>query len=64
VLLRTAVEDVVALLAEEARSARVNVNMTLQAPDARVLNDEAELRQVVLNLLQNAPSRHARRRYP
>lgn len=54
VLLRTAVEDVVALLAEEARSARVTVNMTLQAPDARVLNDEAELRQVVLNLLQNA----------
>lgn len=54
VLVRTAVEDVVALLAEEARTARVTVNIALQPPDARVLGDEAELRQIVLNLLQNA----------
>jgi signal transduction histidine kinase len=41
------------LLAEEARPPGERQH-DAAAPDARVLNDEAELRQVVLNLLQNA----------
>jgi PAS domain S-box-containing protein len=54
VLLGAAIGDMVALLAEEARNARVTVNIDLQPADARVLGDEAEMRQVSLNLLQNA----------
>lgn len=49
-----AVADVTALLAEEARMGGVEVSFDLQPPDALVMGDEAELRQVVLNLMQNA----------
>lgn len=54
VLIAGAIDDMVALLAEEARSAKVKVNLDIQPADARVRGDEAEMRQVALNLFQNA----------
>jgi|JI10StandDraft_1071094.scaffolds.fasta_scaffold08751_2 PAS domain S-box-containing protein len=51
---RPAVEDTLALLAEEARQADITSQVQLEPDDARVLMDESELRQVLLNLAQNA----------
>lgn len=49
-----AVGDVVALLAEEARQTGVKVVVDIEPADARVMMDESELRQVGVNLVQNA----------
>jgi PAS domain S-box-containing protein len=54
VRLALAIDDVRALLAAEADSAKVRIELDLQPADAAVLADEAELRQVILNLMQNA----------
>lgn len=54
VAVRPAVDDVLALLAEDARQAGVHSRVSLQPETARVLMDESELRQLLLNLVQNA----------
>lgn len=53
---RDAIDDVLGLLAEEARRAGVTCEVRWQGLDegARVLGDEGELRQILLNLVQNA----------
>jgi len=54
VRLAAAIGDVLALLAEECRERRVTVVLRGVAPDTQVLGDEAELRQVLVNLIHNA----------
>jgi PAS domain S-box-containing protein len=54
VAVRAAVDDVLALLVEEIRRAGVRCVVDIQPPQARVLADESELRQVLVNLVQNA----------
>jgi PAS domain S-box-containing protein len=56
VAVREAVNDVLGLLADEARRAGVacEVKWNGIAEHARVLGDEGELRQILLNLVQNA----------
>ncbi|HNG81379.1 MAG TPA: ATP-binding protein, partial [Burkholderiaceae bacterium] len=54
VSVRAAVDDVLALLAEEIRRAGVMTELAIEPPSARVLMDEGELRQVIVNLVQNA----------
>jgi PAS domain S-box-containing protein len=54
VAVRAAVDDVLALLAEEMHRASVRCELRIAPPAARVLMDEGELRQVVVNLVQNA----------
>ena len=59
VRVRDAIDDVLGLLAEEARRAGVVCEVKCGGPggpgeDARVLGDEGELRQILLNLVQNA----------
>ena len=54
VAVATAVDDVLALLGEECRSRGVQVQVVIDPPGARVLADEAELRQVLVNLIHNA----------
>ncbi|MBP6319680.1 MAG: PAS domain-containing protein [Rubrivivax sp.] len=49
-----AVADVLALLAAETEQARIEVQVDLLPADLRVLGDEGELRQVLVNLVQNA----------
>lgn len=49
-----AVSDVLGLLGEEARRAGVRSTVAIEPPAARVLGDESELRQVLVNLVQNA----------
>ena len=51
---RAAVEDTLALLEAERQTTGVSVQICLEPPGARVMADEAELRQVILNLVQNA----------
>ncbi|MCA0177762.1 MAG: HAMP domain-containing protein [Proteobacteria bacterium] len=53
VSVRAAIDDVTALLGEEIRQAGVALRVQA-APDRRVLADEGELRQVLLNLVHNA----------
>ena len=50
----TAVDDVLALLGEECRARGVRVDAHIDPAHARVLADEAELRQVLVNLIHNA----------
>lgn len=50
---RAAIDDVTTLLGEEIRQAGVALQVQV-APDLRVLADEGELRQVLLNLVHNA----------
>ena len=54
VRLAAAMGDVLALLAEECRERRVTVGVHGVGPDTQVLGDEAELRQVLVNLIHNA----------
>ena len=54
VAVRPAVEETLALLAQEARARQIEVEVALDPPDARVLADDGELRMVVLNVVQNA----------
>ncbi|QTD45109.1 sensor histidine kinase [Ottowia testudinis] len=54
VALRPAVDDVLALLGEECRSRGVQVHIDIEPAAARVMADEAELRQVLVNLIHNA----------
>ena len=54
VAVRPALDDVLALLGEECRARGVQVAVRLDPPDVRVLADEAELRQVLVNLIHNA----------
>lgn len=49
-----AVDDVLTLLGEEARGAGVRLQLELAQPGLRVLGDDGELRQVLVNVLQNA----------
>lgn len=49
-----AVDDVLALLNEEIRRAGVMPLLEIEPAAARVLMDEGELRQVIVNLVQNA----------
>jgi signal transduction histidine kinase len=49
-----AIDDVLALLREESRARAVTVSVTGAPPALRVLGDEAELRQVLVNLIHNA----------
>lgn len=50
----TALEDVLSLLRHECETRKVRIVQDLQRPERTVLADEAELRQVFINLLQNA----------
>ena len=50
----TAVQDVVTLLGEEARRAGATIDVQLAEPPLRVSGDESELRQILVNVLQNA----------
>ena len=50
----TAIGDVMALLSEEFRERQVTVQMDGMMEDEHVLGDEAELRQVLVNLIHNA----------
>lgn len=52
--LKAAMDDVLALLAEEARSSRAVVIQAYAVAEPMVLGDQAELRQIGLNLIQNA----------
>ena len=54
VVLASAIEDVLALLREEYRTRHVTVHVAGVRPTERVLGDEAELRQVLVNLIHNA----------
>ncbi len=49
-----AVDDVLALMAEEAKGRRVQLDVDIRPSDLAVLADEAELRQIFINLVQNA----------
>ncbi len=49
-----AVDDVLALLSEEMRRARVNCRIDIADPELRVLMDDSDLRQVLINLVHNA----------
>jgi len=49
-----ALDDVLALLGEECRARGVQVGVHIEPADMRVLADEAELRQVLVNLIHNA----------
>lgn len=51
---REAIDDVLALLAVEIGSARVQCVVDLPAQGLRVMMDEGELRQVLVNLVHNA----------
>lgn len=51
---RSAIDDVLGLLREEARQAGVLHEVAVSPPGLRVWMDEGELRQVLLNLVQNA----------
>lgn len=53
VRVRAAIDDVTTLLGEEIRQAGVTLHVHAGA-DLRMLTDEGELRQVLLNLVQNA----------
>lgn len=52
--LKSAIDDVLALLAEEARTSRAAVHQSYSVDEPIILGDQAELRQVGLNLIQNA----------
>ncbi len=54
VTVRSAVDDVLGLVGEEARQGAVTVRAEVEPPGLRAWMDEAELRQVLLNLVQNA----------
>lgn len=54
VCLATAIDDVLALLREECRARGVQVQVSGVPESERVLGDEAELRQVLVNLIHNA----------
>ncbi len=54
VRLETALGDVLALLGEEFRARRVTVQLDGIGADEQVMGDEAELRQVLVNLIHNA----------
>ena len=54
VALAAAIDDVLALLREECRARGVQVRVGGVAAGDRVLGDEAELRQVLVNLVHNA----------
>lgn len=54
VAVEAAIDDVLNVLAEEIQRANVQVRLVLREPGLRVLGDEGELRQILLNLLQNA----------
>ncbi|MDR2991310.1 MAG: HAMP domain-containing protein [Burkholderiaceae bacterium] len=54
VSLAAAVDDVLALLREECRVRGIAVSVTGVPPALRVMGDEAELRQVLVNLVHNA----------
>ena len=54
VAVQPAVNDVLALLGEECRARGVAVATHVTPPQVRVLADEAELRQVLVNLIHNA----------
>jgi PAS domain S-box-containing protein len=49
-----AIDDVLALLREECRLRNVQTRVANVAPALRVMGDEAELRQVLVNLVHNA----------
>ena len=50
----SALDDVLSLLRHECETRAVHIVTRLQQPELSVLADEAELRQVFINLLQNA----------
>jgi signal transduction histidine kinase len=50
----SALDDVLSLLRHECETRKVQIVKDLQQPELSVLADEAELRQVFINLLQNA----------
>jgi signal transduction histidine kinase len=50
----SAVDDVLTVLGEEFRRAAVRVHVDLREPGLRALGDEGELRQVLVNVLQNS----------
>ena len=52
--LTRAIDDVLSLLREECRARSVQVQVSGVADTERVLGDEAELRQVLVNLIHNA----------
>ncbi len=54
VAVHDAVEDVLTVLGEEIRRASVRVHVDLRGPALRALGDEGELRQVLVNVVQNA----------
>jgi signal transduction histidine kinase/HAMP domain-containing protein len=54
VAVRPAVEETLALLAQEARARQIEVDVAIEPPEVRVRADDGELRMVVLNLVQNA----------
>lgn len=54
VAVSAAVDDVLMLLAEEIRRSGVAVTVALAEPGLRARGDEGELRQVLVNVLQNA----------
>jgi signal transduction histidine kinase len=54
VAVKPAIDDVLTVLSEEIRRANVQVRVDLGDPGLRVMGDEGELRQVLLNLVQNA----------
>ncbi|MBK7025948.1 MAG: HAMP domain-containing protein [Polaromonas sp.] len=54
VLLDEAIEDVLALLAEEIRIAYIRVERKISPPDIMLMADPTELRQIFVNLIHNA----------
>lgn len=54
VSVRDAVDDVVALLQDETQRAHVDCEIEMPVRGLRVMMDEGELRQVLVNLVQNA----------
>ncbi len=49
-----AVHEALALLAERIRSDQIEVSLDLEESDARVMGDDAQLQQVMINLIANA----------